>query len=262
MQLKRSTYYSSDHTSGGEKLGQQYDTAFFEDHAAGSRRSAAVVVPLVNDLVRPKSVLDVGCGVGTWLSEWANQGITDFLGLDGDYVDRAALQVSSDNFRSTDLRSPFSLGRQFDLVESLEVAEHLEESRADAFVQSLANHADTILFSAAIPGQGGRHHVNEQWPSYWIEKFSRRGLHVYDVIRPVIWTDRRIDHWYRQNVLLFSKNIEFDADETRIDVVHPDYWEARINGPLSLRQCISGLPGAIASTARNRLLSAGKRRRN
>jgi|ERR1035441_8566446 SAM-dependent methyltransferase len=245
-----------------QELARLYDTKFFEDHADGVRRSAAVVVPLVNKLVRPRSVLDVGCGVGTWLSEWVSQGVTDHLGLDGDYVDRAALQVHSTNFRSMDLRSPFSLDRQFDLVESLEVAEHLEESCADAFVQSLASHADTVLFSAAIPGQGGTHHVNEQWPTYWVTKFARYGLQVFDVIRPAIWMDQRIDCWYRQNILLFSKRTDFDVCDTRIDVVHPDYWEARKNTPPSLRQCLSSLPVAVTSTVRNKLLSAGKQRRH
>jgi SAM-dependent methyltransferase len=259
MQMKRKTYDAS-HPSAGKELGQEYDPLFFEDHAAGSRNSAAVVVPLINKLVQPKSVLDVGCGVGTWLSQWADQGVTDLLGLDGDYVDRAALQIPASNFRSVDLQSSFSLGRQFDLVESLEVAEHLDESCADSFVRSLANHADTVLFSAAIPGQGGRHHVNEQWPSYWVPIFSRYGLEVFDIIRPVIWTDRRIEYWYRQNILVFSKRTDFNGCDTLLDVVHPDYWEARIYGPLTLRQSLSSLPGAVTSAVRNRLLSARKRR--
>lgn len=261
MQEKHRTYDVT-HPFAGKELDREYDPVFFEDHAAGSRNSAAVVVPLVNKLVQPKSVLDVGCGVGTWLAEWAGQGVTDHLGLDGDYVDRTALQIPATTFRSADLRSPFSLGRQFDLVESLEVAEHLDESCADSFVRSLASHADTVLFSAAIPGQGGRHHVNEQWPSYWVPKFSRYGLDVFDIIRPIIWTDRRIEYWYRQNILLFSKRTDFNGCDTRIDVVHPDYWEARINGPLTLRQCVSGLPGAVKSTVRDRLLPMGKRPRH
>lgn len=240
------------------ELAQLYDTAFFEDHAGGSYRSAAVIVPLVNKLVRPSSVLDVGCGVGTWLSEWASQGVSDLLGLDGDYVDRTAIRIPSTSFRPVDLQSPFSLDRKFDLVESLEVAEHLEDSCADAFVQSLASHADTVLFSAAIPGQGGAHHVNEQWPSYWTAKFSQVGLRVFDVIRPIIWMDSRVDIWYRQNILLFSRSADFELNGTPIDVVHPGYWEAIKNAKPSLRQCVGSLPEAVKSAVRNRL-PTGKR---
>ncbi len=240
-------------------LASKYDTAFFEHYAPGTRKSAAVVVPLVNKLVRPESVLDVGCGVGTWLAEWINQGVTDVLGLDGDYLDSAAMQIEPTTFLPVDLRSPFSLGRRFDLVESLEVAEHLEESCADAFVQSLASHADTVLFSAAIPGQGGTHHVNEQWPSYWAEKFAHAGLKPFDVIRPTIWADRRVDCWYRQNILLFSKKRAFDVDDACIDVVHPEYWETHYTHP-PVRQLVGKFPAAVTSAVRNMLPSLGKRR--
>jgi hypothetical protein len=165
--------------------------------------------------------------VGTWLAEWVSRNVTDVLGVDGDNVDRPAMQIQSGNFRPTDLRSPFWLGRRFSLVESLEVAQDLAESCVDDFVKSLARHADTVLFSAAIPGQGGAHHVNEQWPSYWVTKFSHVGLMLFDVIRPNIWADRRVDWWYRQNILLFSKGPAFDVHDTCIDLVHPEYWEAR-----------------------------------
>ena len=238
-----------------ENLARAYDEAFFEGLEAGSRRSASVVVPLVQKLVRPKSVLDVGCGVGAWVAEWINQGVTDVLGLDGEYVDKSMLQIPLTSFQSTDLRNPFSLGRRFDLVQSLEVAEHLEESCADAFVQSLVDHADTILFSAAIPGQLGKHHVNEQWPSYWAEKFSHFGLKSFDVVRPTIWMDQRVDCWYRQNTILFSKESSFDVSDTCIDVVHPEYWE-ELNAHPPLRR----LPGAFAYAMRYRLSPLIKRR--
>jgi SAM-dependent methyltransferase len=237
-----------------ERLAPQYDTKFFKGQSHGSRRSAAVVVPLVNELVRPKSVLDVGCGVGTWLAEWASQGVSDLCGLDGEYVDEAMMQIHSANFKAVDLRSPFSLDRRFDLVQSLEVAEHLGESCADVFVKSLVDHADTILFSAAIPGQGGTNHVNEQWPSYWTEKFSRFGLKPFDVVRPVVWADQRVDWWYRQNVLIFSRASVFEARQACIDIVHPECFEANHQyRTLPFRELVGGLPVAFKSAIRNRL---------
>jgi len=230
-----------------EKHSQEYDSAFFENLDDGSRGSAAVVVPLVNELVRPQSVLDVGCGSGGWLAEWTNQGVTDLLGVDGDYVDRATMHIDPSLFQPADLRSPFSLNRTFDLVESLEVAEHLEESWAEGFVDSLVRHADTVLFSAAIPCQGGTHHVNERWPSYWAEKFARRGLWPVDVIRPTIWTDKRVKRWYRQNILLFSSRSEFERRDTCLDRVHPEYWECLIkdwlaDDPAFIAATRSGVP--------------------
>ena len=223
-----------------------YTSTFFDVLARGTRESAQTIVPLVNELLRPASVLDVGCGVGTWLAEWGSAGVSDVLGIDGDYVDRTALQVPSDRFAPVDLQQSFSLGRKFDLVQTLEVAEHLDEAHADTFVESLARHSETVLFSAAIPGQGGTHHVNEQWPSYWAGKFARAGYTAYDVIRPQIWTDQRIMVWYRQNILLFARGRVFKGPEARLDLVHPELW--RDPG-----QILRMMPGALATLVRRKL---------
>jgi SAM-dependent methyltransferase len=239
----------------------EYDKGFFDGHSLKSRRSAAVVIPIVNELVRPKSVLDVGCGNGLWLAEWIDQGVTDVCGLDGAYVDSAMIQIEPANFRAVDLENSFSLARRFDLVQSLEVAEHLDESCADTFVQSLVNHADTVLFSAAIPGQRGTHHVNEQWPSYWAEKFSHHGLRLFDPIRPVIWKDPRVSWWYRQNTVLFSRNFVFEMNNSYTDVVHPECFEASQGSQPSLRRLIAHFPAAAKSAARNRL-PIGRARRH
>ena len=201
-----------------------YTPAFFDELTHGTRESARIIVSSVNDLLRPDSVLDVGCGTATWLSEWGRAGIEDVVGMDGDYVDRTALQLPAGKFVPADLGQPFSLGRKFDLVQSLEVAEHLDEVCADTFVESLARHGDTILFSAAVPGQGGTHHVNEQWPSYWAEKFAKAGYGVYDVIRPQIWTNPDVAWWYRQNILLFARGRAFESTVPRLDLVHPEMW--------------------------------------
>lgn len=202
-----------------------YTPAFFDELTEGTRGSARTVIPAVIELLKPASVLDVGCGTGTWLSEWRRAGVTDVVGIDGDYVDRAALQLTAEQFVPADLRRPFSLDRKFDLVQSFEVAEHLEEAHADAFVESLAAHGETILFSAAVPGQGGTHHVNEQWPSYWAEKFAKAGYTAYDVIRPRFWTDPRVVWWYKQNILLFARGREFGDEAATLDVIHPEFYQ-------------------------------------
>jgi SAM-dependent methyltransferase len=225
-----------------------YTPAFFDLLTHGTRESARTVVPLVNDLVKPASVLDVGCGTGTWLAEWGRAGVADVAGVDGHYVDQAVLQVPSGRFTPADLKKPLSLGRKFDLVQSLEVAEHLEEPYADTFVESLTSHGDTVMFSAAIPGQGGTHHVNEQWPSYWAEKFARVGYTAYDVIRPQIWTDPRVLVWYKQNILLFARDRVFDGAMTGLDLVHPEMWR-------DPRQVLRGVPEALTALLLRKLRS-------
>ena len=119
------------------------------------------VVPIVLDLIRPGSVVDVGCGLGEWLATFQEHGVSDILGIDGDYVDRDMLYIPQQDFKTIDLNRPFTLNRTFDLAVCLEVAEHLEAEHANDFVESLTRLAPIILFSAAIPLQSGTNHVNE-----------------------------------------------------------------------------------------------------
>jgi SAM-dependent methyltransferase len=148
-------------------------------------------------------VLDVGCGVGGWVATWLGSG-ADAIGVDGDYVPRDQLCIPDDRFISHDLSTPLDLGRRFDLVTCLEVAEHLPPEAAATIVDSLCRHADVIVFSAAIPGQGGTGHINERWPSFWAELFATHGYRPHDLLRSRLWWDTRCEWWYRQNVLVFA----------------------------------------------------------
>jgi SAM-dependent methyltransferase len=233
-------------------LSTYYDASFYEEYQGGSRASAAAVVPIVNQLVQPTSVLDVGCGIGAWLVQWTSEGVTDILGVDGEHVDPTALQIARTSFQEVDLRNPLSLNRKFDLVQSLEVAEHLDDVLADQFVRSLTSHGDTILFSAAIPGQRGFHHVNEQWPSYWVSRFAREGFKVFDIIRPVIWSDSRVDIWYRQNTLLFSRTLTLSDNSACLDIVHPGLWQGRQDpSGFTLRELARAMPSAAKAAAKS-----------
>lgn len=165
--------------------------------------SARVIVPKVVNLLSPESVLDVGCGAGAWCSVWIENGVPKVMGADGEYVDRAHLLIASDQFLAADLSQPFLAGSRFDLVTSLEVAEHIHESQADVFVENLVRHGDIILFSAAVPGQGGEFHVNEQPLEYWREKFAGHGYQCFDPVRPIVREEHTVAGWYRFNTLLY-----------------------------------------------------------
>jgi SAM-dependent methyltransferase len=157
------------------------------------------------DLVAPRSIVDVGCGSGGWLSAFAAAGVRDLVGLEGSPADPEMIDVEPSQIQACDLSKPFYLDREFGLAVSLEVAEHLPEEAAASFIESLTRLAPVVLFSAAIPGQGGVGHLNEQWPTYWASHFSRNGFEVCDCLRDRVWRDRRVEWWYRQNVLLFVR---------------------------------------------------------
>src|SRR3981081_11169 len=145
------------------QTGTLYRGTFFRHPA---QRSADAIVPVVIDLVRPRSVVDIGCGTGTWLAAFRRDGVPDVFGIDGDWAPRDRLQLTGGQVAHHDPSQPLDLGRRFDLAICLEVAEHLPAASADALVALLTRHAPVVLFSAAIPGQGGTGHVNEQRPVY------------------------------------------------------------------------------------------------
>lgn len=181
-----------------------YDQHFFTAMRGGSDRSAALVVPRVIQLIRPASVVDIGCGEGAWLAPFVSAGVTDVLGLDGDYVRTDRLAIPRDQFTACDLLAPWPVQRRFDLAMCLEVAEHLDACFADELVRRLVGLAPVCLFSAAIPHQGGTHHVNEQWPDYWAARFEQHGFRVCDPLRNEFWGEPDIGYVYAQNMLVFA----------------------------------------------------------
>jgi SAM-dependent methyltransferase len=215
-----------------------YTSTFYEGLRTGAERSAEAIVPLVVDLFHPRGVVDVGCGDGSWLAVFRKLGVQNVLGIDGDYVERGLLRIPQEHFQAADLSRPLVLPQTFDLAVSLEVAEHLPEECAAVFIESLTRLAPVILFSAAIPFQGGVHHVNEQWPDKWGELFQERDYLPIDCIRKRIWQNDAVDWWYAQNILVFAHEtflqrnalLKAEFDKTNLNqlrLVHPrNYLDA------------------------------------
>ncbi len=197
-----------------------YEPEIFNCH------SAEVIIPLLMDNFTINSVVDVGCGPGNWLAVVKDCGIGDYLGIDSEHVSPSELKIPNEHFMVANLEEFIPPDRKFDLCLSLEVAEHLSSEVADNFIAGLVSLSDIVLFSAAIPGQTGQHHVNLQWPEYWAEKFRKHGYRCSDFIRPLIWKDENVNWWYKQNILLFlSEKIKFDkCTEIPEKMVHPNQY--------------------------------------
>jgi SAM-dependent methyltransferase len=183
-----------------------YDDRFFDWVDSGARTSARELLPRVQEALQVRSVVDIGCGRGTWLSVWREFGVSEILGVDGAYVDQAQLAIPTDAFKVADLSGEWSVEGRFDLAQSLEVFEHLPASAARPGIKQLCRLADVILFSAARPGQGGEFHVNEQEPEYWLKLFADEGFAMFDWLRPALAANKKIEPFYRYNAFLFANS--------------------------------------------------------
>lgn len=203
----------------------RYDDTFFDYIEFGARQSARRAAQGLRTLFEVKSVLDVGCGRGIWLDEWRRQGVTDVTGVDGSYVDVATLAIPLDRFTAADLTRPLDLQRRYDVVQSLEVAEHLPPGASETLVATLVRHGELVMFSAARPGQGGEHHVNERPYEFWRDVFARQGYGMYDAMRPLL-DDPSVEPWYRYNTFLFASDRVADrlpdaVRRARVDPAQP-----------------------------------------
>ncbi|HTA30980.1 MAG TPA: methyltransferase domain-containing protein, partial [Candidatus Cybelea sp.] len=176
------------------------------------------------DEIKPGSLIDVGCGTGTWIKTAMELGVKDILGLDGVNVPPQELLIPQQHVVIQDFTQDWDLGRRFDLALCLEVGEHLDQIFASRLVRNLARHSDTVMFSAACPGQVGEHHVNCQWPAYWQKLFNDEGFFCEDSLRWKIWNDGRIEPWYRQNIFLALRDANRAGREERLrPVIHPEF---------------------------------------
>ncbi len=217
---------------------KNYNRQFYNSQLTQSGSSANYIVPIINSWFKPKTVVDVGCGVGAWLEVWKIQSnICEIKGLDARFIDKSLMRIDIENeFIESDLNNELPKLKRFDLAMCLEVAEHLEEKRANTFVEDLTKLSDIIVFSAAIPGQEGTQHINEQFLKYWISKFSHHNYKCFDVLRPIIWDVDTVAWWFRQNIVVFVRDeasLEIDLNAKQsfncFDLVQKDLLQHKDN---------------------------------
>jgi hypothetical protein len=208
-----------------DNISKHYTADFYEIQKTGSYHSAIKFLQHLFKHYMPRSIVDFGAGVGTWLAAAKELGITDVLAIDGNWVKDLERVDSSIPYIFLDLEERIYLEKCFDLAISLEVAEHLTPSRAATFIDDICKASDLVIFSAAMKDQGGSNHINEQDPSYWIELFRLRAYECIDFFRAPFWRDNTIEPWYIQNTFLFIRM----GDPRRVllpnyplwDVIHP-----------------------------------------
>jgi SAM-dependent methyltransferase len=206
-----------------------YSDDFYKERI-DSLLSAKEIIPIVLRFINPVSVIDVGCGTGEFLCIFKKFGIKDILGIDGPWLKTEKLRVPKKYFISANLEKAPQINRKFDLVVSLEVAEHLAKKSAKKYVESLVKFGPIILFSAAIPFQGGTNHLNEQWPEYWKKLFGDMGYLPVDCLRSVLWNNKKVSFWYIQNIMFYVEKNYLQRNKR----LYKEYVLQDINAPMSL----------------------------
>ena len=199
--------------------------------------SAEKIVSIITELIHPRSVVEIGCRDGALLQEFHRKGIR-IHGIDSPEYKKAPFwEQNKSFFSSVNLEKlRVQCKEKLDLAVSLERVSDFGENQSNLFIHNLCTLSDVVLFSAAIPGQDGDDHGNQQMPSYWIKIFRENGFLVLDCIRPLIWENKEIDVRYRQNVLLFVREVALNkypklfrysvlqTTDKYYDVVHPEMW--------------------------------------
>ena len=232
-----------------DSYGEFYSEDFYEKQAKESFNSAQVVLPIVFEVL-PKinSAVDFGCGAGAWLSVLKSMGVNEIKGYDGSWAEKSLI-IPPECFTAVEFnKETIKTDKKYDLAISLEVAEHLPERSAKMLVETITNVSDVVLFSAAIPLQGGSNHINEQWQSYWYNMFGEYGYVGTDFLRKRILNEKKVQIWYKQNIILYVKREKLKViaipeehfSGKQIDFVYPEfgvaikYWNKYDNVNVSL----------------------------
>jgi cyclopropane fatty-acyl-phospholipid synthase-like methyltransferase len=203
-----------------------YNENFYKTVESVSNNSAKEFLPIVKNIIpKLETAVDFGCGTGEWLFTMKKLYGTKIHGYDGDYA-KGTLVIDNSEFTPINFETtmPPAPTTKVDLAMSVEVAEHIDVSRARAFVDALCQQSDYILFGAARPKQGGLHHVNEQPQSYWANMFIDNGYTPVDLRLQVLFLNK-ISYFYRQNTLLYVKDIK--TINYPVDWSIKDQWGAK-----------------------------------
>lgn len=184
-----------------------YDNFFYKQHELGAIKSAKRYAEICTRYYRPKSVIDIGCGRGAWLTAFKQTGATRLTGVDGSWNSQNDMMDQSIEFHARNLDQSIDFDGQYDLAICVEVAEHLGKSKSYQLVEELVKLAPVIIFGAAFIRQGGQGHINEDYHHNWANLFAVLNFDVFDLFRAEVWEDDNVSWWYQQNTFLYVNRL-------------------------------------------------------
>ena len=199
-------------------------------------QSSNVVVNVLFEIFKPKNVVDVGCGTGLILKFFKDKGV-NISGYEGEWINKELIEVNipSSSISIIDFENiKIQNSSQNDLCVCLEVAEHVSIDQAENFVKFLIAHSSVIIFSAAVPNQGGFNHINEQWSDFWDNIFGKLGYIKFDILRPILWDQELVTWPYKQNMVVYVSDSDVSTFEKLskmpINILkNPIHYESYIN---------------------------------
>ena len=200
-------------------------------------RSAKIILPMIFKYYKPNSMIDIGCGLGTWLSAALELGVENLQGIDCNEISEDFLLVPRKYISIDDLETHENKeNKKYDIAVSVEVAEHLNNSASEHFIKMLISYSKVIIFSAGIPYQDGEHHINCQHPQFWYAIFNKYEYVCFDFRDKLMNLWEEINPCYSQNLLLYVhkdlahifENI-FNITNKPIFFYHPAYVDIIVN---------------------------------
>lgn len=155
----------------------------------------------IKNIVKKKSLLDLGCGTGAYTKELQNVCVSA-KGYDGN---PNTYKISKGLCNVADL----SKKQEFDKVDwilSLEVGEHIPKEFEDVLLDNICSHSTKgVILSWAVPGQPGDGHVNCQSNDYIIDKMLDQGF-IIDWDLSFQLRESATLWWFKDTIMCFKKS--------------------------------------------------------
>lgn len=213
----------------------------------GAYSAERIIGELLKFIPNPKSVLDLGCGMGAFGKAFETHGIQDITLIDHPSIQQKELLTSGSKFIAVDLDKTLPPPIKVDVAVCVEVLEHFSTRRALDILEYLCKSSSLILFSAAVPRQGGTGHLNEQTHEYWQNIFKERGFEYSDGFKINLLSDSQILYYYCQNIFLFYKKEQYEYLSAQPNITMPGF-ELRhkniLNKPMGFRELLLEIPTA------------------